>query len=504
MGSESDPNQLGSLPVSSNIQVANTNQIATLQKKKKVKKNPSKSSKKSLFWGFTSKIISPTTFFLALFGLIILSGIFFYRLRFSPSSQQTSPYSPFPFDIPSPQSQPPPVRPNFFSPLTTPTPSSTSSEDNSNALKASDFSRLSSDPAAAILPDVERIPLLDEKSKSSVDLPQQTHTFKSFQTASDVSMSPNGWFLTKNVRTRRITDPVENLIPSKLNLGDYIVEVFPHDTTCFSQGYVFHRGILFESCGLYGESQLRTVNYTTGEAILTSSPIPDTTFAEGIAVIVPLPGDQDEESSSSSSSSSGHSKHKNKHKNKQKKTVEDPAELFLLTWREGVIHRFKTSNLTHQLDDLKLPTEGWGLTVDPRYQQLVVSDGSNILRWYDPKTMELVRELSVYMWRGTTFTSVRNLNELEWIGGEIWANVWYSDHIHVINPYNGQVERILTGSHLHTSRSPDEDVFNGIAYGKNATGHLTLLVTGKKWSKTFQLNHTELVLDKEEESTTFE
>jgi len=146
--------------------------------------------------------------------------------------------------------------------------------------------------------------------------------------------------------------------------------------------------------------------------------------------------------------------------------------------------------------DFPLTTEGWGITLDPLNNQLVVSDGSSTLFWYDVHTMNPVRRVIIQEWSTAknALVPIRAINELEWVGNEIWANVWYSDDIICINPNTGQVVRRLNGSAIRSVKKSGEDVFNGIAFGQNGAGETKLLLTGKKWSQTFELDYTQVVI----------
>lgn len=224
--------------------------------------------------------------------------------------------------------------------------------------------------------------------------------------------------------------------------GYKVVATFPHDTTSFTQGLVFADGELYESTGLQGESTLRRVDLTTGRT-LQRLDVPSEYFAEGLALV----GD----------------------------------ELLQLTWqhRLGFVYDRKTFT---QKRTFRYNTEGWGLAYDGT-SRLVMSDGSDTLSFLDPKTLAVTRTLRVQ----DAGRPVGNLNELEWIEGEIWANVWLTDHIARISPTTGEVTAWIDLASLWpvTLRpSPSEQVLNGIAYDK-ATRRI--FITGKKWPRLYQI-----------------
>jgi glutaminyl-peptide cyclotransferase len=225
-----------------------------------------------------------------------------------------------------------------------------------------------------------------------------------------------------------------------------VIATFPHDISSFTQGLVFASdGQLYESTGLEGESTLRRVDIKTGQT-LQRIDVPRQYFAEGLAMV----GD----------------------------------ELLQLTWRHKIgfvydRHTFK------QKRTFSYKTEGWGIAYDGT-SNLVMSDGSNTLTFLDPKTQAVVKMLRV-MDAGRT---VANLNELEWVEGEIWANVWLTDRIARISPNTGEVNAWIDLASLWPTTErprPDEQVLNGIAYDK-ATRRI--YITGKKWPRLYQITVT--------------
>lgn len=221
-----------------------------------------------------------------------------------------------------------------------------------------------------------------------------------------------------------------------------IVATFPHDTSSFTQGLVFAGGELYESTGLHGESTLRRVDIATGRT-LQRLDVPAEYFAEGLALV----GD----------------------------------ELLQLTWQNhiGFVYDRQTfkqkRTFPHKL-------EGWGLAYDGA-SRLVASDGSDTLTFLDPKTLAVTKTLRVQ----DAGRPVSSLNELEWIEGEIWANVWMTDRIARISPATGEVNAWVDLSTLFppSQRMPPADVMNGIAYDR-ATRRI--FVTGKKWPRLYQIS----------------
>ena len=219
-----------------------------------------------------------------------------------------------------------------------------------------------------------------------------------------------------------------------------VVAQYPHDTAAYTQGLFISDNQLFESTGQVGESNLRRVELETG-AVLDQRDLPGRVFGEGSTRI--------------------------------------GNEIFVLTWRaqQGFIY---DANTLQQTDGFTYPGEGWGLTTDG--QQLIMSDGTAQLRFMDPQTLDLTRELDVTL----NGRPVRRLNELEWVEGEIWANVWLTNHIVRINPEDGSVTGIIDVRDLvpQTLRNDRDAVPNGIAYNPE-TGQIFL--TGKLWPVLYEV-----------------
>ena len=224
--------------------------------------------------------------------------------------------------------------------------------------------------------------------------------------------------------------------------GYKLIATFPHDPAAFTQGLVFADGEFYESTGLNGESSVRRVEIATGK-VLQEVKVDSAFFAEGLALV----GD----------------------------------ELLQLTWQHqrGFVYDRKTFA---QKRTFPYQGEGWGLAYDPA-GGLVMSDGSDTLRFLDPKTQAMTKTLRVR----DAGRPVSQLNELEWVEGEIWANVWMTDRIARISPKSGEVTAWLDLSSLwpRSQRQPPADVLNGIAYDK-ATRRI--FVTGKKWPRLYQIS----------------
>ena len=221
--------------------------------------------------------------------------------------------------------------------------------------------------------------------------------------------------------------------------GYRVVQVFPHDSAAFTQGLVYDGGVFYESTGLRGRSSLRKVRLETGE-ILQMRPLPDAYFGEGVALFA--------------------------------------DKLYQLTWQSHVGFIYDRASF-RPLATFQYPTEGWGLTQNGR--ELIMSDGTPTLYFLDPATLKLLRRVTVRDETGPVW----ELNELEYINGEVYANVWHTNRIARIDPETGRVRAWidLTGLLPEEDRA-GADVLNGIAWD-SAGGRL--FVTGKLWPKLFEI-----------------
>jgi glutamine cyclotransferase len=222
--------------------------------------------------------------------------------------------------------------------------------------------------------------------------------------------------------------------------GYRVVNTYPHDPHAFTQGLVFVDGHLYESTGLNGRSSLRMVDLKTGQAQQKFN-LPQQYFGEGLAPW--------------------------------------GSTLVQLTWQNHVAFVYDRFSF-RQLRTIPCPWEGWGLTEDGK--SLIFSDGSSTLRFLSPDTFKERREITVK----DHGKPVDKLNELEYIHGEIYANIWYEDRIARISPSTGAVLGWIDLSGLLTpAEHADPDaVLNGIAYD---AAHDRLFVTGKLWPKLFEI-----------------
>ena len=220
----------------------------------------------------------------------------------------------------------------------------------------------------------------------------------------------------------------------------HVVHAYPHDQQAFTQGLVYVNGHLYESTGIEGRSSLREVDLETGR-ILQFHVVPDQYFAEGL--------------------------------------TDWKNMLIQLTWQSHVAFVYDRATF-RLLRTLHYDGEGWGLTHDTK--SLILSDGTATLRFFDPETFHEVRRITVK----DSGKPVTQLNELEYIHGEIYANIWHSDRIARISSATGRVLGWidLKGLMPRDQLSNDEAVLNGIAYD---TAHDRLFVTGKLWPKVFEV-----------------
>ncbi len=220
----------------------------------------------------------------------------------------------------------------------------------------------------------------------------------------------------------------------------HVVATFPHDAQAFTQGLVYYQGDFYEGTGLRGRSSLRQVDLTTGQ-VLRYLALDNSYFGEGVTLF----GDN----------------------------------LYQLTWQSHVGFIYDRASFK-PLTTFSYPTEGWGLTHDG--QVLIMSDGTSTLHFLNPDTLQEVRQVTVWDESGP----VNRLNELEYIEGEVYANIWLTNRIARIDPQTGRVQAWIDLSGLLT---PEEqagaNVLNGIAW--DAAGQ-RLFVTGKLWPKLFQID----------------
>jgi glutaminyl-peptide cyclotransferase len=214
---------------------------------------------------------------------------------------------------------------------------------------------------------------------------------------------------------------------------------FPHDSNAYTQGLLWADSVLFESTGLYGHSEVRRVDLRTGR-VLASRALAADRFGEGLALL--------------------------------------HGRLYQLTWESGVAYTYDPVTLAPG-DSLRYAGEGWGLATDGT--SLIMSDGSDSLRILTPTTFAVERVVHV-RYNGAP---LRQLNELEFVGGDLLANVYRTNWILRIDPQTGDVRELLDLADLYPSRAPTAEVMNGIALAPD--GH-DLLLTGKMWPALFEVH----------------
>jgi len=226
--------------------------------------------------------------------------------------------------------------------------------------------------------------------------------------------------------------------------GYKIINTFPHSRDAFTQGLFYDRGTLYEGTGQETGSSLREVELESGRVIRQHN-LDASLFGEGITLY--------------------------------------RDRIYQVTWQNKVGFVYEKSTFK-VINKIYYPTQGWGLaTVDDR---IVMSDGTNVLSFFEPEMFTVISRLEVY----DNEKKVESLNELEFINGEIWANIWLSDRIARIDPLSGKVIAYidLTGILPGSDRNYDTDVLNGIAYDMEGR---RIFVTGKKWPKLFEIRITE-------------
>ena len=224
--------------------------------------------------------------------------------------------------------------------------------------------------------------------------------------------------------------------------GYKVVKTYPHDTGAYTEGLFWHSGYLYESTGEVGRSSIRKVDLETGETLKKKALMPPY-YGEGIIAL--------------------------------------KDKLYQLTWQsgKGFIYDFNTFEKT---GEFSYSGQGWGMTTDGKH--LLMSDGTPRIRVLDPDTLEVVRRITV-TWDGH---EVGNINELEWIKGEIWANIWLTHRIARIDPKTGVIGSFIDLAGLAPKadevRDPSNAVLNGIAYDRQRD---RIFVTGKNWPHLYQI-----------------
>ncbi|HEX7081828.1 MAG TPA: glutaminyl-peptide cyclotransferase [Gammaproteobacteria bacterium] len=221
--------------------------------------------------------------------------------------------------------------------------------------------------------------------------------------------------------------------------GVEVQAVHPHDPSAFTQGLAFYEGAFYEGTGQYGRSSIRRVDLETGE-VQQAEPLSAAYFGEGITIL--------------------------------------DGRLYQLTWLNHVGFVYDVYSF-ERLGTFGYDGEGWGLTHDGEH--LILSDGTETIRFLNPQTFEVEKSIRVH----ANGRPVVRLNELEYVDGEIWANVWYEDRIARIDPDSGDVVGwIEAGAVYPPAQRGREDVLNGIAYDPD-TGRL--IITGKNWPNVYEI-----------------
>lgn len=218
-----------------------------------------------------------------------------------------------------------------------------------------------------------------------------------------------------------------------------VARTYPHDSHAFTQGLEYYGGYLYESTGIAGQSTLRKVALRTGEVIQKVS-LPQQYFGEGLTIF--------------------------------------HGKIYQLTWlsKKGFIYDLHSFR---QVGEFPYDTEGWGLTHDD--SSLIVSDGTNKIRYLDPVSFAVTRTLEVY----AGGEAIVNVNELEYVDGKIFANVWHASRIARIDARSGQVTAWIDLTAIAAKeQNGEEGVLNGIAYDKSGD---RLFVTGKNWTKVLEI-----------------
>jgi glutamine cyclotransferase len=235
--------------------------------------------------------------------------------------------------------------------------------------------------------------------------------------------------------------PSPSAAPTAISYYGYeVVNFYPHDLSAFTEGLVYEDGVLYESTGLNGHSSLHKVDLETGK-ILQEVDLGAQYFAEGITIY--------------------------------------NQKIIQMTWQSHLVFVYDMKSLA-LLREVDYPIKGWGITYDG--ERLIISDGTSSLYFLDPEAFQEIGSVKVFDDSGP----VVNLNELEYVNGEIYANVWLTDRIAIIKPQTGQVVGWIDLTGLLSSEDVGQsaNVLNGIAYDAE---HYRLFVTGKLWPKLFEI-----------------
>ena len=297
-----------------------------------------------------------------------------------------------------------------------------------------------SNPYKTSNPNDLPVPPETDTPEDEPDVPLSSNGPTAFPETQNPGDNPQETLNSNNLSepTSEMENPGELTSPSQDTFT--VLNSFPHDSTAFTQGFIYRDGFLYESTGLYGESSLRKTTPATGDVIVKIS-LAREFFGEGLTII----GDS----------------------------------IYQLTWRsrQGFIYNKES---LQQEGLFTYSTEGWGLTDDGT--SLIMSDGTDKLYFLSPESFEVTKILSVK----EDGSPVRMLNELEYVEGKIYCNIWHSDDIVVVDPESGIVEKRINLGELRESLSLMEEagVLNGIAWKSSSD---TFFITGKNWSEVFEI-----------------
>ena len=254
----------------------------------------------------------------------------------------------------------------------------------------------------------------------------------------------------KGNKNKKVMNVVTKLALNKPAYYSYeIINTYPHDQNAFTQGLEFYQDDLYESTGLNGESSIRKVDLKSGK-VLKTQPLDKKYFGEGITVF--------------------------------------NDKIHQLTWQSNIGFVYDVENFK-QLGSFTYgkSKEGWGLTHDNTY--LIKSDGSKRLWFLDPNTHKEMKFVEAYTNKISTSKEISKLNELEYVNGKVYANVWQKNFILIINPKDGTIEGVvdLNGLQTKAGQQGESNVLNGIAYNAKTD---KLYITGKRWNKLFEIKLT--------------
>ena len=250
---------------------------------------------------------------------------------------------------------------------------------------------------------------------------------------------PAAMLLVLGVRTFGLQGPPAGSSSTAPACGFRVVRTYPHDPLAYTQGLQYEDGFLYESTGQYGSSSLRRVELETGKVLQVYN-LPEQYFGEGLLIW--------------------------------------GSRLVQLTWTSGVGFIYDKASFKLE-SQFRISTEGWGITSDSR--QWILSDGTSLLYFMDPKNQKIAKWVEVK----DGSLPIKNLNELEYIQGEVFANIWQEDRIARIQPESGKVTGWLyLGSLLTSAEQSRADVLNGIAYDRDQN---RIFITGKYWPRLFEI-----------------